>query len=274
MRILVTGHNGFVGRHVYNAFNKTDEVICLEACDTFHEWIDKMHGITSEPFDVVLHIGALSDNQSDRPDIFLWNALGTQLLAESVLAVNVPYFVFFSSSVVRGTSGAELKNRTNYGWSKLMGENFLIESYRKIDSDEFCILCPGVMWGDEGGSPGRRSVPYRLATHTLTGMFRGWVRDYVHVDDVVKALKVCVKRRNVGIYDLMTGIDTVNEDLAKMVDWDGFEWLDDPRAHGFKQFSEHISSCNERVPFWEPSVRIGEKLRRFEAYYEEGKCPR
>ena len=270
MRILVTGHEGFVGRRVYECFRKMDEVVGLEASESFHEWIDKMHEVTADPFDVVLHIGAISDNQSDRPDIFLWNALGTELLAESVMSVNAPYFVYFSSSMVRGTSGAQLNNRTNYGWSKLMGENYLIDTYRKVDSLEHCILCPGVMWGDEGGAPGRRSVPYRLATHMLTGMFRGWSRDYVHVDDVVRALQVCVKRRTVGVYDLMSGKDTVNEDMAKMVEWDGFEWLDDPDSHGFKQYSEHVSSCNKRVPFWTPTVKLEEELPRLERLYESG----
>ena len=121
MRILITGHEGFVGSHAYKALRQDHQVLVFDKDTSFAKWIDMMNYKTSYAFDydVIIHTGAISDNQYNGGDIFLWNALATKLLAEQVRRVDgtMPYFIYFSSAAIRATEN-NLADRTFYSWSK------------------------------------------------------------------------------------------------------------------------------------------------------------
>ena len=96
MRILITGHEGFVGRNLKEALENNHKIFTLEKSESFDVWKDKVQAVVSEPVDVIVHSGAISSTQYQHPDIFLWNAQATKYLFEkSILKSNSPYFIFF-----------------------------------------------------------------------------------------------------------------------------------------------------------------------------------
>ena len=267
MRILITGHDGFVGGAAYKRLRADHQILCLDRDGSFADWISGLKYKTSWAFnyDVVLHIGGISANQYPGSDIFLWNAVATKLLAEHVHTPNgtIPYFVYFSSAIVKATEN-DLANRTNYGWSKWMAENYLREVYKERGSDDYCILCPTVIWGDERWKSAAKSIPYQLATHTLGYLLKDYSRDYIHVDDVMSAIEHCIEHRVTGKYELSSGKTISNKEISGYTSWRGYQMIDDSLQMGYNQITRHVTSRGERLPNWESSTKLSVALRQLE----------
>ena len=278
MRILLTGDKGFVGSHIRAEVESVYNVVGLEARGSFQEWIEDMNAAMDTDIDAVIHAGAIADSQSQDPDIYLWNSYATFLLAQCVRQRSVPIprsedsdrvggvydmspipFIFFSSFLVSSTID-DWEARTPYSWSKAQAESFV-----RAHLPHATILRPSVIWGDEREkNSASGSVPFRLASHNLAYMFRHWARNYVHVHDIVAAVKLCLENRPKGTFDLITEYVT-NAKISTLVKWQGYEWIDDPREVGFKYISSHNEdSTLPTPPGWTPKVLMEEELPRLE----------
>ena len=270
MRILITGNEGFVGNHIQKALEQENEIVGLEAKPTFREWYNEMYEIMDTPIDAVIHLGAISENQSQRTDIYLWNSYATFLLAQRVRQKfvtrpgmqnmsSIP-FIFFSSYLVESTMD-DWEARSPYTWSKVQAETFV-----QVYLPHATILRPGVMWGNEARkNPRYRSVPYRLAGHELEFLLRNWGRNYVHVDDVAEAVKGCLKYTHKGTYSMMGDRVWLNEDLAPFVEWKGYEWTDNPNDLNLSYVNSHVKKrVSPSVPGWKPQVLMEKELPKLE----------
>ena len=264
MKILLTGHKGFVGSHLRQALTADGHsVIGMEADCSFDQWLGRFSKSKTWDYrlhrlDAVLHVGAISENQSEDPEIYLWNSYGTFVLAKFIkerYSDRIP-FIFFSSYIVEGTEN-DWKSRSPYAWSKVQAEQYVHTLLPHAT-----ILRPGVMWGDERNkNPRYSTVPYKLASHTLERMYRNWGRNYVHVSDVVQAIKNCLDYRHRGVYSMMGDVVWMNEQLAELVKWDGYEWADSE----LKYKNLHLDKVKTpRIPGWTPQVQMKDELPRME----------
>ena len=291
MRIVLTGDKGFVGVHIRKELEVTHEVVGLEATEQFQDWYDNMNAVMDTDIDAVIHIGAISNNQCQDPDIYLWNSYATYLLAQRVRQKSVPPmdpdssgqavckqarpgmdgpyrdrgklampFIFFSSFLV-GSTMDDWSMRTPYTWSKAQAEDFVRDCLPHAT-----ILRPCVMWGNEAKKVSTNgTVPYRLASHDLEYMFSNWVRKYVHVSDVVEAVKLCLYNRPQGTFDLAPDRSWTNQELAELVEWKNYQWIDNPQAVGLKHISTHVNRDElPTPPGWTPKVLMEEELPRLE----------
>ena len=270
MRILITGDKGFVGRNLGKALRKDGhEIIGFEAETHFDQWLDKLHKLPD--FDAVIHAGAIAKNQFDDPSIFLWNSYATLKLANytrfrpQYYSKHIP-FIFFSTFQVSMTQ-EDLRQRSWYGWSKAFAEECLHEVL-----PDATILRPGVMWGDEKhkGNPTDQSVPYLLATHRLKYLYRHWGRDYVHISDVVRAVKVVLRDTPLGTFNL-NGEYWSNEELAELTEWDSYQLIGDPIDELGIKFNTQVSKSAAdnmlSLPGWEPEACLETEFKRIEAEY-------
>ena len=126
------------------------------------------------------------------------------------------------------------------------------------------VLRPCVMWGNEEAKVSTNgSVPYRLATHNLEYMFRDWARKYVHVSDVVEAVKLCLYNQPRGTFDLAPDHFWTNQQLAELVEWKDYQWIDNPQEVGFKYISSHANRDElPTPPGWAPKILMEEELPR------------
>ena len=264
LRILLTGNEGFVGNHLQTALEQENEIVGLEAKPSFREWYNEMYEVMDTPIDAVIHVGAIAENQSQRDDIYLWNSYATFLLAQRVRqkmhSMSPIPFIFFSTYLVESTMD-DWEARSPYTWSKAQAENFI-----QVYLPHAAILRPGTMWGkEERKRPENRSVPYRLATHQLPYLLKGYGRNYVHVDDVVEAVANCLKYRHKGTFSVMHPYVWMNEDIATLVEWKGYEWTENPGAVGLNHVNSHVKKrVSPPVPGWEPKVLMEEELPRLE----------
>ncbi len=260
MRILITGHEGFVGRNLKEGLENNHKILTLEKSESFDDWKDKMRVVVSEPVDVIVHAGAIANTQYQHTDIFLWNAQATKYLFETaILKSSSPYFIFFSTFMV-AEAEKDSHQVSYYTWSKLFAEHYIKNN--AWDARNWCILRPSVMWGDESGCIGNRSIPYRLASRELEHLFSDWGRDYVHITDVVEAVRTCIKTQPKGIFDLATGILTTNKELASLVKWKDYRVVDNTADVEHKYPIHHISPQRNMIPGWNPIVKIEEELPR------------
>lgn len=264
MRILLTGHEGAVGTEIRELLEPEHEIVGLEAKGTFREWYDAMYRVMDEPLDAVVHAGAISANQSQRDDMYLWNSYATFLLAQrtrqKMNSMSPMPFVFFSSFLVESTID-NWEGRSPYAWSKAQGENFV-----RVYLPHASIVRPAVIWGrDHKRKPEYRSVPYRLASHDLKYLFRGWGRYYIHVSDVARAVRECLIHRHKGTYSLAQSVMWMNEDLAELVEWSGYEWIDKPETVGHRYILHKFPKpVSPPVPGWKPEVRLKDELPQLE----------
>ena len=264
MRILLTGVDGFVGSHIKERLEPQHEIVGLEAHGTFREWYDAMDELMKTDIDAIIHAGAISNNQTNDPDIYLWNSYATFLLAKRArqkMSSLIPIpFIYFSTLLVEETQ-KRWDWRSPYTWSKVQGETF-VHAYQPHAT----ILRPCVIWGDESGKHSSSgSVPYQLAAHKLEFLFRKWARRYVHVSDVVKAVENCLKYKHQGTYAVTTDVFWTNKELAKLVQWEGYEWINDPREVGFLHILYHKESLKApKVPGWKPTIDIKTALPSLE----------
>lgn len=199
--ILLTGGKGYVGSHLCEKLSDSPGgVVCFDESDPVL-WARKWADLRAMKFDTIVHCGAYSEAWSLNPNMFWSNVETTRLLLENA-QYNDTHFVYFSSC-------AALDPINFYGWSKKWATE-LIKDFPNVKST---ILYPYQIFGKEHGRPSAYSVPTKILTGDITDVFEGWMRDYIHIDDVVSIVTKIVAEGLTGEYDLGTGIGVLNDEL-------------------------------------------------------------
>jgi nucleoside-diphosphate-sugar epimerase len=147
MRVLVTGHNGYIGSVMVDVLTKAGHAVTgldtylYEAC-TFGDDRVSVPAIRKDVrdvvrhdlrgFDAVIHLAALSNDplgHLNEQCTFDINHVGSVRLAEAAKAAGVPRFLFASSCSLYGAAGDDMLNEdaafnpvTPYGMSKVLVE--------------------------------------------------------------------------------------------------------------------------------------------------------
>lgn len=250
MKILVTGHEGFVGSHVFKRLSGNEDwkVRGLDRTTTvYNEWRYGALDTLCDKWDAVVLIGAISSNYYNNFDITLWNTEAPRMLAERAWRFNDDcHVIFFSSSMVPLTKDNR-EQSTPYSWSKELAEH-LIKAHQEWGSRrQLTIFRPCIIWGDERGFPrGGRSVPFQMANHELRHLWKGRVRTHIHVDDVARAVEKAIAGRITGTYNLITDDHVTNDEIAGLLNWDGFKLVDPPAGTWLDQYA-HLSEYELQV---------------------------
>lgn len=243
MRILITGHAGFVGRHFVKRLKQEDHELHL---------VDKVYGITAQRFfestesikyDLVIHLAAMvggrakidgdplaiAENLAIDSDLFRWAVRTKQ-----------PRIVYYSSSAaypvnlqvrggVEGRYPVRLveddinldypeKPDQTYGWAKLSGE--VLAEHAAREGVRVHIFRPFSGYGED------QDLDYPFPSFIARAKrrdnpFEIWgdghqTRDFIHIDDVVAATLEAVKQDVLGPVSLGTGRATSFIELASM----------------------------------------------------------
>ena len=198
MKILVTGHRGYIGSHLY-------EKLLSMGCDVvgvdLKDGNDVLHCLPDEQFDYVFHLAALPrvGFSVENPSYALkQNVFVTSTLLEWSKRNNVKRVVFSSSAAIPGNGHGPT---SPYGLHKLMCE-LECRLYSKLYGlDTVCLRYFNVYSEDQeyGGS-------YSTAISAWMEMIRRGeklrldgdgeqTRDFIHVEDVVLANIFCMEHR-------------------------------------------------------------------------------
>ena len=249
MKYLVTGGHGFIGRHlVAKLLGEGHEVVVVDLEGDFppkfeyefvyaniaggnynHKIMEAMDGV-----DTVFHLAAKARVQPsiEHPVEFnQTNVEGTLALLEMCRHQNVRRFVFSSSSSIYGDTEtfptpetAPKKPLSPYGLQKLIGEQYC-ELYSTIHGLETVSLRYFNVYGDRMNNEGYKLVfpifkEQILNNKPLTINNNGEQRrDFIHVNDVVRANILVAKHSNNfngDIYNVGNGKNYSINEIADM----------------------------------------------------------
>jgi nucleoside-diphosphate-sugar epimerase len=240
MKILITGHLGFVGRSFLNYFNDRHDITGIDIkegndCrDFFKE--------STQKFDLIIHLAAIVGGRETIENEPL--SVATDLSIDSeffnwVIKTKQPRVVYFSSSAAYPVhlQLPELEYRLKesdinlndirlpdytYGWSKLTGE-YLAKFVREQGTKVY-VFRPFSGYGiDQDLTYPFPSFIDRIKRKVSE--FEIWgdgtqVRDFIHMEDIVEAVMTVVNNDiQVDALNLGSGIATPFNELAeKMFD--------------------------------------------------------
>ncbi len=297
MKILVTGGAGFIASQIADAFiNEGHEVHILDNLSTgFEKNINPgarfiksdisspaiLEIFSKEKFDVVNHHAAQIDvRKSVNDPIFdaTTNILGTINLLQASIKTGVKKFMFASTGgAVYGEQKyfpADENHPTNpvspYGITKLTIEKYLffyLNEYRLNHT----ILRYANVYGPRQNPFGEAGVVAIFINKLLKNenpIINGegkQTRDYVFVEDVVKANVITLNSKSSDIYNVGTGIETsVNELFTKLNEFAGGKSTEKhgPAPKGEQLRSVITSEKLFREFNWNPSVTVDEGLKK------------
>ena len=297
MKILVTGGAGFIASQIADAFiTEGHEVYILDNLSTGfqHNIHPKAKFIQAdisslsipeifakEKFDVVNHHAAQIDVRKSVADPVFdanTNILGTINLLQACIKSGVKRFMFASTGgAVYGEQEyfpADESHPTNpvspYGITKLSIEKYLY-FYKNEYGLNYTILRYANVYGPRQNPFGEAGVVAIFATRLLKNenpVINGegkQTRDYVFVEDVVKANVLTLRSEGSDIFNVGTGIETsVNELFNKLNSIAGSKATEKhgPAPKG-EQMRSVITSDKLFKKFnWRPSIKIDEGLEK------------
>ena len=213
-RVLVTGGSGFIGRHVVAELGSAGAVVRVVDLATHPDLrVDVVRGDLADAgvleasldggFDAVVHLAAVTSvlRSLERPEFtYRTNVAATASLLEAARHAGVKSLVFASTNAVTGpmdapaiTERAVLRPLTPYGSTKAAAE-MLMSAYTASYGVRCAALRLTNVYGP--GMQAKDSIVARLMrairlgkTFEIYGDGRQ-VRDYVHVGDVIAAIRL------------------------------------------------------------------------------------
>ena len=221
MKILLTGHKGFIGSHMLRALQAHGHQVAV------YEWGDILPSVMEQ--DWVIHMGAISaTTERNVEKVMTQNYDFTVQLYEACHTFGVN-FQYSSSASVYGLvstfrEDAELDPRTPYAWSKYLTERYIQQHPMGARAQIFRYFN---VYGPEGEEhKGSQASPYaqfkRQAAETgRIQVFEGsdkFLRDFVPVSRIVDTHLKFLTVKESGIWNVGTGQPRSFIDVAKEFD--------------------------------------------------------
>ena len=209
MRIMVTGHTGYIGKILVPVLKKFAEVEGFSmSFQDEGEWIKQADRAFRYPFDIVVHAATerLQRHEQNRPDaeqIFASNYHCTKLIAEQAKLDR--------SKLIFTSTCSSITPFSFYTWAKRCSADLIMAMLA-----DFCVLNIFTVYGSEDPNSHKQSPIHKLMNGKLPYCFEGWTRDYIHVDDVVRAIVHVIECDIKGEYDLGTGVGISSKEMVEI----------------------------------------------------------
>ena len=200
MKVLVTGHEGFIGSHVYShlkglGFDVTGIDFPIDI-GNFSEYCD----LYNPKFDVVIHLAAFAAlrDSIQNPDKF-WenNVVKSQPIFDYCRENNIRLLYASSAGV--------------YGW--WMNPYAITKKVNEIQAPPDSVGMRFFnVWAENDSRP---DMLYRMLQENTATYLTRHRRDWIHVNDVVSAICCLIPSNHIGPIDIGTGRTTSVLELGR-----------------------------------------------------------
>jgi UDP-glucose 4-epimerase len=303
VRILVTGGAGFIGSHIVDALidNGHRVVVVDNLSSGFRENINpkaKFYELdicddalaevfeTEKP-DIINHHAAQMDVRKSVEDPVFdaqQNILGSLNVINCSLANKVKKIIYASTGgAIYGEPDyvpADEDNPINpicqYGVSKHTVEHYL-HLYWHLYGLKYTVLRYGNVYGPRQNPKGEAGVVAIFIGQLLNGIQpvifgKGdKIRDYVYIDDIVKANLIAIERGDNRIYNIGTGVPTTDQQvydtIANAIDSKMKPTYEDVRPGEINRVCLDNSRAKEDLG-WEPTMGFDEGVKLTVKYFQ------
>ena len=234
MKVLVTGHKGFIGSHVFDFLSDIFDVDGLDRPDDIGDFAD----VGCADYDLIVHLAAYAAlrDSVDNPDKF-W---------ENNVEKSKPIFDYCRKYNTRllyaSSAGAYGWWQNPYAITKKVNE--LMAPPNSVGMRFFNV------WAEEGS---RDDMLYEMLKQGTAKYITRHERDWVHVLDVVRAIATLIPSSYTGTIDVGTGHKTSVIELANAMGMGHLPIKEDTP-------NEPTSLCADIMPLmelgWFPTVNI------------------
>lgn len=216
MNILITGGAGFIGKKLVSKLSKKHSVLVIDLPSKIkknRKFLKNCKIISGDVtdkkifdnincnIDVIYHLAALCStemSQKHPKKCFKTNVFGTQNIINWSLKKKIKQIIFTSSMAVYGKNAPNVKENLKlrplsiYGKSKFKAEKILLKQKNKVQINIFRLFNvygPGQDLNNE--YQGMFSIYLKQILDTKNVKIKGdlnRVRDFVYIDDVIKAI--------------------------------------------------------------------------------------
>lgn len=224
MRILVTGHKGFIGSNL---------ALYLQSQGHEVEGWEYIPNTIPDPsnYDWVIHEGAISSTTETNVDLIMEQNLEHSLKLLQTCDMMGTNFQYASSASVYGptthfTEDGPLRPQSPYAWTKYLFDRFVTQN-----KEHFQIIVQGFryfnVYGPREDHKGDQASPYTkfIKQAKETGVIKlfeesnNYKRDFICVDDICNVHELMLGQDISGIYNLGTGqpesFEVVAQTIAK-----------------------------------------------------------
>lgn len=268
MKILITGHKGFIGKNLFNRLVDIDNIVKGIEDDIFMilEWREYLVNFLNEfEPDVIFHVGACSDTMEQNVNyMMVRNYEFTKIISEWSYVKNKK-FIYSSSAAIYGINNKYPSNL--YGWSKYAGEDISFVN-KGINLRYFNVYGPG-----EEHKGTMASVAYQMYIKHKNGeevkLFPGKPkRDFVYIDDVVDSNIFALDNFDklssnyIRFYEVGSGEAREFEDVMNILEIP-FTYHDKSAIPDGYQFD---TKSDFFMPGWTPKYNIEKGLTKYKKY--------
>ena len=277
MRILVTGSEGFLGKHLVRSLSEDGRSVTGIDLALFdrHDIRGDLAWVKLENYDACVHLAAIAAPDKCKKDpslAFETNVRGTHNVLRLCERLNIRRFIFMSSAHVYGISpkymptpeSHPLALHDTYTTTKILGEQ-LCELFWQNHGIAYTCIRLFNAYGP-GQSPDYfLGVKLRQANAggPLTVRNASVTKDWIYIGDVIRAIQLALESDFVGPVNIGTGIETSLGQLVERIA-QGFNLPivteeDDPS--GPSRMRANIDRA-KTVLSWEPQIAVEEGLSK------------
>lgn len=218
MKILITGHEGFIGKNLARFLDKDNELFG-------YEWNPKSLPDVSE-YDWVIHLGAISaTTERDIDKVMLQNYEFSKWLFNqcNTTGVNLQYA---SSASVYGTNldfneDAPKQPQSYYATSKYLFDRWVMQQEQKIIVQGFRYFNVYGQFEDHKGDQASPVTKFfkqaKTGTIKLFENSNKYKRDFIYVGDCCNIHRYMLTSKESGIFNIGTGVATSFQTIAELV---------------------------------------------------------
>ena len=243
MKVLVTGHKGFIGSHVYSHLVRLGfDVTGIDFPDDIGDFKGP-EGMFARHYDVIIHLAAFAAlrDSIENPEKF-W---------ENNVEKSKPIFDYCRENNVRilyaSSAGA-------HGW--WMNPYAITKKVNEVQAPPNSVGMRFFnVWAEEGS---RKDMLYRMLQDDTAKYLTRHKRDWIHVNDVASAIGHLIPSTFIGHIDIGTGQETSVLDLAMAMGKGNLPIKEDTPG-------EPDTLCADTIPLrelgWFPTINIMDQFK-------------